>query len=221
MPGNYNPSPADPAAASTVTLLVDGDPLNRDDLYKELAPGATPKGTIGLALDQTAWLRKYAPELGQTTIVEQSLMMDLTGSNLGKAILPTSNGITAGDSIVQMLTCLRHGMKLTSVSFWLHPDSHGSLPPTMPTFTVQRRAVAGGSAVSIGPGVTDPSANTTVYDTSHTIACPITAGNGPGGTSEIVDLTQYVYYGVFVAESGGAPADNNTVVSGCVMTVSY
>jgi hypothetical protein len=206
---------------AVVSYLADGAQVNMDDLYKEVAPGVTPKLTLMRLANLLAMLGKFSPSLGQTTIVEPSLLMEYSHSP-PYPIVPGSAGsiASAGDSIMQMLTKLQHGTKLTSVAFWTKPDSHASLPQFMPNFRVYRQTLGGGTASVIAALVTDPSANTTAYDAAHPINCPITAGNGPGGTSEIVDLTQYVYYGAYISESG-TNSDTAAALYGCVMTVAY
>jgi hypothetical protein len=46
-----NYSPAAQTLASTVTIPVDGDAINQDNLFNEASPGGTPKATIAYALD--------------------------------------------------------------------------------------------------------------------------------------------------------------------------
>lgn len=221
MPTTANPSAGSFTLAdltATISYLVDGDQVNMDDLYKEVAPGGTPKLTMMRLANLVAMLGKGAPDLGQTTVVEQSLMIDFSHAP-AYPILAGGNGVgTAGDTVVQMLAKLKHGVKLTSVSFYFQPDGHGSLPGTMPNFRVFRRNVLTGALTTIAALVTDPSANTTAYNTLHAITAPITAGSGT--SYEVVDLTQNVYYGSFVSESG-SNSDTNTVFYGCVMSVAY
>jgi hypothetical protein len=169
--------------------------------------------TLGLLAN---WLYGLAHP-GTQTRVETSLMYDFSGS----PPFPLTPGVAgfgaAGDSAVQMLEMPPSGSSLTSASFYAKPDAHTNLPVTMPHFRVYRVDGLTGVSTEIGADVSDPSANVTVYHTSHAIVCPITAGNGPGGTSEIVDRTQYLYYGQYFSESG-TNSDNNTAPGGCVST---
>jgi hypothetical protein len=194
----------------------DGDPFTYAAHYVNAAANG---GLFGKIVNGLLYLAKRMPQAGQTSIVEQSFLEEASHSP-AYPISPGTAGLSsAGDTVQQMLTKLQNGMKLTSVAFWAKPDSHGSLPQFMPNFRVYRQPiVGGGSAVVIGASVTDPSGSTGAYDVAHAITCPITAGSGT--TYEIVDLTQNVYYGVYISESG-TNSDANAVLYGCVMTVAY
>lgn len=204
MPVIRNPVPTAMRSPDTVNTNVDGDQTNRNNLYVELAPGATPNLTLGYLHDLVAGI----VHPGATTRVANAIAFDFTASP-PLVILPgPGTAITAGHNIAASLD-VTHGATLSSVSVSIHPDSHGSLPANMPFLRVYKTAFATGTATQIGSTATDSSANTTAYDAAHTITV--------GGLTEVIDRSAYSYHTEFFAESG-ANSDDNTKYLGTSAT---
>lgn len=206
MPTTRNPVPTAMRSPDTVSTLVDGDAVNRDDIFVELAPGGTPKLTLAYLHDIISGLAHP----GSMTRVESNLAFDYTSSPT--FVFQSGAGgftIPAGDHIHQMLEQAPHGSTLTAVSVSILPDSHGSLPQNMPNLKVYKVNPVTGANTQIGSTQVDPSGSTPVYDVAHLITV--------SGLSEVIDRATYAYYVDLTAESG-TNSDSNTQYLGAKST---
>ncbi|WP_437591483.1 hypothetical protein [Sorangium sp. So ce1000] len=79
-----------------------------------------------------------------------------------------------------------HGATLTSVTIRVQPNTHGSLPATMPQIRVLRTSSNEITGQIVGSVTADSSGSVGAYNAAHSITI--------SGLSEVIDRSQYNYY---------------------------
>jgi len=163
-----------PATGVSATKLVDGDPVNMDDLYDEVSPGATPKLTLGLL---ASYISSLTPH-GSVTQVFNRPIYDSSSFSGGQLNLFFGGGVTntlANFSLpIYYVLDIPNGATIKEIKVFLQGNAsgvnaHAGVPSTPPKFKLFAVSATLGTSVSqIGNNI-DPSASGGAMDTLHAI----------------------------------------------------
>jgi len=178
-------------------VLVDGDQVNMDDLYAEVAPGTTPKLTLkflwdwliyiiglifpGLTLTQIATAGTSFTRYAAAPDNPDQTLWAPVGS-VGGTIWYTTLSASASPMLFDI--SMPQGATLTSVTVNIQGAGNDTVLPTMPTIQVAQ-IDASGNFTRLGSLVTDSSPNLTAYKTTHALSVT--------GINAAIDNSTYRY----------------------------
>ncbi len=194
MPTDRNPVPTTPPAATTFRILVDGDAVNKDDLFDEAAPGAKPKVTLGLLLDYVFGLKALLFPGSITRAAPPIFENDPAGADTIGMFVATVTSTTLALQYFEP----PHGSTLTRATVSVDPAN--STPPAGVKVIAQvfKHNLLTGVNTDLGSPVTDPTTST-AYGAIHTFDTTTIA--------EVVDLT-ICSYGIRLTGETGSGAAN-------------
>lgn len=197
MPTTANPTPITATSGQTESVLVDGDTVNMDDLYKEATPGGTPK----LTLYRLRCLIEGITHPGALTRAMPGWILD---DPAGTQKMYLDSDSVSADSYAFQRFAPPHGAALSKVTCYCAP---GHTPPAgvKVSAEVYRHTINGNTSTQIAATVIDP-ATGSGYSAAHGFDVPITSGSGAGGTTETVDDSLYTYHVKFIGETGTGKA---------------
>lgn len=162
MPSDYT-STATTVNLGKVSTLLDGDEVERDNLVKEAAPGATPKLTLALLHDNAVAM--YA--VRRRRVNGEVLGGTINGGAIPTALPGTKFFNTSGAAFA-MYPEWPAGLVVNEITLrWQGASGHSGLP-TMPKLTLKEIDSTGAAAVV--SSANDGSANVAAYEAPHAIA---------------------------------------------------
>lgn len=117
------------------------------------------------------------------------------GSDSGAELMGIDMAV---DSTRDVIIELPNGSTVTSLTIYIDPETHASLPGTMPTARLKRLDTAG-SETNVSDLATDSSANAGAYSAAHTIVVNQQSG---APLSLVIDNSLYTYRLTITGESG-------------------